>query len=457
MTDFEKFRMSSLDTAAVGLLEGAKTSGNVFTPQNAAVIGWADENAHFCFVEGFGETVFSVDPLAAPGENILPVAGSFSHFLGLILACKDTDPIRMAGGWTRSKFEETVEGRQLSMKQRSVLRALENTYHPPKIRDPYDYIRSIQADFDYKSLPLHPDYDEHCAYRPGPIRWRVCFNDSFFPSPSEGRNCREVPMGKSFSLGSEKWHIPAIYTCDKGYIVDCCTEIPPEGHNPFVAAALKIGSSTIHNYTENSLLWDPDSDSGWQARHVAEHYNLDLDKAWVIRRYRFSHRRKKDAPASSLSITLMPQPVKLPGPSFTVSGEGDTVEFNHPVTGAAHTLSVKAYSREALDPNFLYDPPCYYTLMSYSLSPELEARSFAVQDTAENDPLRQPRSASPVEAVIGSADGPAAVFFPVPKGKHHTVVSSLHYKPVDKVVWQMVFREKVAQDETVLLLDRGAQ
>lgn len=449
--------MSSLDTAAVGLLDGAETSTNVFTPQNAAIIGWANENAHFCFAEGFGETVFSVDPLAAPGENILPVAGSFSDFLGLILACKDTAPIRLAGGWTRRKFEEIVERLPLSMKQRSVLRALENTYHPPRITDPYGHIRSIQANFDYKSLPLHPDYDEHCAYRPGPIQWRVCFTDSFFPSPSAGRNCKEVPIGKSFSLGSEKWHIPAIYTCDKGYIVDCCAEIPPEGHNPFVAAALRIGSSTIHNYTETSLLWDPDADCDWTARRAVEHYALDPDKAWVIRRYRFSHRRKKNAPAFSLSITLMPQPVKLSGPCFTVSGEADTVEFTHPVTGTVHTLSVKSYSREALDPNFLYDPPCYYTSMSYSLSPELEESRFTIQDTVESDALRQPRNASSPEAVIGAADGPTAVFFPVPKGKHHAVVSSLHYEPADKVVWQMVFREKVAQDETVPLLDQRTQ
>lgn len=484
MRDYYKFRASSLDTADVGLHTGAETSGSVFTPQNATVIGWAGDS-HFCFVEGFDETVFSVDPSAAPGEYVQPVAGSFSDFLGLLTACKDTLPIRQAYQWSRGRFEEFVNNRRPSMKQRSILRALENTYRPPVIPDPYAYIRSIQAKFDYSALPLHPDYSEHCAFRPGTLRWRVCLGEDFFPDPGEGRTCRETAVGRSFTLGDEEWSVPAIYTCDRGIVVDCIARIcldkvrrftekwtglteqnltrqqqlELEAEQPFhtpVSAALKIGGNTLHNYTERTLRWNPLTDNHWPARKTAEHYGLDPENAWVIRRFTFSHKIKKDAVLTPLTMIIKPQPVKRPGSCFTVAGAGDSLEFTHPATGTVHTLTVEAYSREELDPNFLYDLPRHYTQMTYTIRPEPEENSVSIQDTLDNDPVRQVQGSVPDGAgIIGGADGPTAVLVPFPRGKRNqTAISALHYTPVSRVRWQLVFRERRGEDRTVPLLEQ---
>lgn len=481
MNDLQKFFSSSLDTADIGLETDLELESSVFTPTDARILGRANEHIHFCCCPD--GTILGVDRCAAPGENILPIAASFPEFLGLILACKGTYPLLRARYWSRMKFEAHAQTCTLSLKQRSILRAIENIYHPPKISDPYDALIAFQDGFDYDSIRLHPDYDEHCPIRPGKNTWSVTFDSDLFPYLPEGRPCKERVMEKSFTLGAEQWQIPAIYTCDKGIVVDCIEQIPLEAIRAFtekwqhldqaelsrrqklqmdaqrpgfgwMGAALKVGSNTIHNYTSHQLSWNPLECDNWKARMVCAHYGLDIEKAWVIRRYCFNHRIKKKTVLTPLSIQLRPEETSIPGPCFTAAAAGESLDFIHPVTGQSHKLTVLDFSREALDPNFLYNPPCHYCVLTYDLDPPLGRDQFLIQDTAENDPLRTPVGQAPEGAVvIGGADGPTAIFFTAPKSKlANAAASSLHYEPAEQVTWQLVFKEKRAEAVTVELL-----
>lgn len=479
MNDLQKFFASCLDTADIGLEANQTFQHTVFTPVNALVIGQHDHSIHFCQLDG--GMILAIDPNAAPGEAVIPVANSFSDFLGLILACKGVFPILQAMNWSSRKFADHLQNLPLSSKQKSILRAVENIYHPPKIRDPYAYLSSVREGFDFDSLALHPDYDEHCPVRPGKLKWMVCFNSDFFPLVPDGRVCKERPIDASFEMGGEQWHIPAIYTCDRGIVVDCIEKIPMEEVQTFLDnwknldstmlnrqqrllqdaqrpgfhwmdAALKIGSNTIHNYTSYQLSWNPFQCNDWKSRKICAHYGLDLEEAWVIRRYCFTHRIKKKTTWTPLSIHLKPEEISIPGPSFTADQQ--QIDFVHPISGQSHQLTVQNISQEALDPNFLYDPPCYYNVLTYKLEPPLSTDAFLIQDTVDNDPLRAPVGKTPDDAlIIGGADGPTALFFTPPKSKHpNTVASSLHYEPVDQVIWQMIFKEKKAGDLMVELL-----
>ncbi len=50
--------------------------------KGAEVIGWAGvDGIHCCFVKGFGEMVFAVNPSNLPGDHVHPLARSFEDFV----------------------------------------------------------------------------------------------------------------------------------------------------------------------------------------------------------------------------------------------------------------------------------------------------------------------------------------------------------------------------------------
>ena len=176
-TTYEKLKNSSLDISDLGLIIGMETSESVFTPLGATVIGWAGvDGIHFCFVEGFWETVFAVNPTAAPGKHIHPVAKNLSDFLGLILACRGTAAVARAWSWTKYDFQHFVDSTPLSRKQQSICSALKNGYSPSQICDPYAYLLDMRQDFDYTSLPLHPDFAEQTDPPPQSRHQKVRFD-----------------------------------------------------------------------------------------------------------------------------------------------------------------------------------------------------------------------------------------------------------------------------------------
>ena len=141
---YQKFRNSSLDTSAVGLTVGSEFSYYGATPENARVIAWAEVfGIHFCRKEG-SQCVYVVEPDAPKKSAVRPVAANFPEFMGLILACNHASVLWQAHELTRKEFEELILKNKPSMKQRSVLRAIGNIYHPPVIADPYSYIKNLR-------------------------------------------------------------------------------------------------------------------------------------------------------------------------------------------------------------------------------------------------------------------------------------------------------------------------
>jgi len=78
MTTYQKFVKSDIDLSALGF-ERRETNIPYFcTPKGARIIGWAGvDGIHYCFVRGFGETVFAVSPMNG-GDYVHPIARSFA-------------------------------------------------------------------------------------------------------------------------------------------------------------------------------------------------------------------------------------------------------------------------------------------------------------------------------------------------------------------------------------------
>lgn len=467
MTRYQTFRNSSLDTTDVGLVPGPATSDSVFTPAGAQVLAW-NGTGHFCLVEGFGEMVFAVIPDAPPGDCVHPVANDLADFLGLVIATRDAGLIAKCYGWSRAYFAEQVAAIRPTMKMRSVLRALENTYHPTAISDPYGYIRSVSRDFDYSRLPLHPDYFEWCPIRPGALRWNVGFRCDFCDYCAPAKAGQELPLGRQFQWAQEQWQIPAVYLCESGIVVDSLLEVSPEEIDEFTAKwenldrRLSIEEEMTRDL-ENPLnvpatghlmvngkpaplrqqyfaVWNPRKDNAWQARQTLEHYKLDRDKGYLFRRECFL-RRGKNPPIRTMELTLEAEPVSAPGQRFIAPEPGTGLEFTHPVTGSTRTLIVRSLTREALDPNFLSNSPCCYTRLAFDVEPPLDKELFQVVDCDPGDPI------------VRSPNAPAADFLTEkipPVG--HCAISSLRYAPAAQITWRMVFRQKEREDVAIPLL-----
>lgn len=141
---YQKFRNSSLDTSAVGLNAGPEYSRSGATPENARVIAWADHaGIHFCLKEG-SDAIYVVCPEAPKKNAVQKIAANFQEFMGLILACNHASLLWQAHTMSRKAFEDQLKALKPTMKQRSVLRAISNIYHPTVIADPYGYMKNFR-------------------------------------------------------------------------------------------------------------------------------------------------------------------------------------------------------------------------------------------------------------------------------------------------------------------------
>ena len=176
----------------------------------------------------------------------------------------------------------------------------------------------------------------------------------------------------------------------------------------------------------------------------------------------------------TISLSLEQGPAAIPGPRFTVSGAGDTVEFTHPVTGEAHTLTVVEYEAQEVDLSGMpdsegWDYPTHCTAMAYVVEPELPRRALTVRDNGQGDsprpkPLEElgamtaiggadgPASACSI-GIIGGADGPTVILLSSGKSGHpRGACSALRFEPPEKIEWRMVFYHQTVEGITLDLL-----
>lgn len=324
------------------------------------------------------------------------------------------------------------------------------------------------------------------------VVWKVYFQGSFWGHQSRDHAGKEIPMETKFQWGDTYWYVPAVYTCARGLVVDLCCQVPagrvqafldkwepvtaegreltPEERmtldleNPLDVAMdseLTLNGRRLRSTHVCGLCWNPcvPEDGDRPMRAAMEHYALDPKTGWILQRHMFPRGTKRRPELKNLSLTLRKRPARIPGPRFCVSAPGDTVRFSH--GQAEHTLTVQDYRRKVLEKTALLPGqllPNHYTVMTYTVEPELPNCEVTVCDCGDSD---QPRwrieDAVEQEAaaigIIGGADGPTAIILgqPEPEGGVHTACSALHFTPVEAVQWRLVFQERRAEEITVTL------
>lgn len=159
MTWLEKYEALSIDGRWIGLEKGDSEGGYFCTPVGARVIGW-ENGIHYCFIDGYGERVFAVNPETCCDKYVYPLAENFKDFLQLILACKATTAAEQIILWTQEQFNDFLVGEDNAVRpeQQAVLETIQRELGLEPMEEPYRYVRQLQASFDDSNLRFTSEY-----------------------------------------------------------------------------------------------------------------------------------------------------------------------------------------------------------------------------------------------------------------------------------------------------------
>ena len=158
---YEKYKNLKIDGSWIGLEAGAQTP-YFCTPIGAEIIGW-DNGIHYCFIKGFGDMVFCVNPEPCCDYNVYPIARNFCDFLGLILATGNTNILQQIIWWDKKRFEDFVNSPEeqeyrVRPEVQGVLSTIRKGIDIAPIDTPFEYIKDLQSNFPYEQIPFTNEY-----------------------------------------------------------------------------------------------------------------------------------------------------------------------------------------------------------------------------------------------------------------------------------------------------------
>ncbi len=490
---YNKFKRTDIDLAPLGLDTNGRGEPYFCTPRGARIIGWSGvDGSHCCLARGFGDAVFAVSPMNLRGEWVNPIAEDFGDFLRLLAACGDFAAIEQAHDWSREQFDAFLRENVPGEPQRRVIAELHEKLGIEPMKQPYEYIRSVQSSFDYGRIRYMDSGERHVPEEknPEPRDWRVYYGGGW--SGGGGHPGRELRIERRVRWMGEEWYIPALYICARGVVADICVGIDPrrvseftekwsldpesdssaltleqrmqlEAENPLelhVNVGLTVnGRGTNHESGCGCVYSGGDRDG--DAEYVREHYGLDAGGVWVLMRYSFPWATKRRPEIKSISLTLSGEDIRIPAAHFAVSEPGERVELTEPGSGKRHILTVKELTEELLpefgqrDPKLEY--PRRYRVLEYSLTPSarLDVIDAGEGDAARpKDGLGTSGAAVACVGIIGGAEGPTALILGVPEGTcARAACSSLYFELPERTEWLAVFRREVRGDIVLPLIE----
>lgn len=354
------------------------------------------------------------------------------------------------------------------------------------------------AELGIKQNSHDPDINGNIEHKPQ--KWEVYFDGNFWGHSGRQKPGKEITVQAHFNLNNKEWHIPSIYSCSSGLVIDFCIKIPTkhitnfinkwklspenngsnfseqqqeeiEAENPMtvnISFEIVLNGKTISCSHGCGLSWSPcfPEQNGIESNEACKHYGLDQDSGWVIWRAAFPWQTKRRPLLSSLNVTIKHDPINIIGSHFNVNIPGEHFEFKNPITNILHTVTVQEYEQQEIPANRFsdedYDFPSHFISMNYTISPDLDVESFLVRDCNSGDRPHK-KFCNPMEpqaisdccaiGIIGNAHTPTAITFGnSEQRKFHSACSSLHFEPVETVNWEIIFHKKPCQDMTIKLL-----
>lgn len=478
LTD-RQFLKAQIDLEPLGLIMDGPFEAYFCTPKGARIFARSGvDGIHFCFVRGFGETVFVVSPMNGRENCVHPVAKSFRDFLRLLLALHDAAAIEQAWQWNAAQLEEFEQKHPSSDEQLAALDKLVFTFHLRPMAEPWKYIHTVQTGFDYGKLRFSEDYyegDTEPSAQDTP--WQVVFEGDFWGG--RGKPGKEISLGVSFLWAGDEWLAPAVYVCKEGLVLDLCKRVPveklfsfrekwelsPDNDGSDWSEAKQICASAENPLEEDfraelivngemltckhgcALCWDPlyPEGNGLEEKRVRLHYKLDELDGWSVHRICFAWGREKKPALQTLVLRLAAQAAFLPGDQFQPERAGDTLTFRLPDSKMLHTLTVLDLQTQELT---AFGETLYTTELRYEITPPAAKKAVVLRDFAEAIRVSPQGDFSGCAfGVIGGADGPTVLAM----GKD-IVCSQVRREEKRRVTWTLMFREKRKECLQIMLL-----
>ncbi len=503
--DINTFMKTKIDLTLLGFDMNGDFELYYCTPKNAKILASSGiDGIHYCTIPQFGEIIFAVSPMNF-GDCVHPIARSFEDLLRLLLHCGDIAALKQCYAWDEEQYKAFLADCPVTEEQQAVLDEIKSKCGLEPIDDSFAYVKKLQAEFDLSKIPYTEDYydpEMNVAAPEVPTEWVVYYDCGYWTKNAKGKAGEEIAINKEFSWDDEIWHIPAVYSCSEGLVVDFCVEIEPQKEKAFIdkwypiikkvenisdelreqieqenplyinfCANLQVNGEPVIASHGNSINWIPDFclpdgvRCEREAKEVIRHYGLDETRVWSFHRWSCPWTTKRKPEIKSITLKLERDHVTIQGVHFRNPSVGDVITFVHPIHNTEHKLTVLEYEKQEFSAKGFqheeYEFPTHHTAMTYTLEPELSGKNFQVRDVLPNEqPKRGPKnqyepqpSYDACVGVIGGADGPTVIF--VSSGKNleqHSALSALHFEVTEDVEWKMVFREKLMKDfETDLL------
>ena len=159
MTMYEKYCQLEIDGRWVGLEKSDMCMEYFCTPIDATVIGW-ENSIHYCFIKGYRDMVFAVNPEPCVESYVYPLAMNFKDFLRLILACGSTTAVEQIIGWSKEQFEEFLHSdyNKVFPEQAEVLKIIKEGLKLLPMEEPYEYVKAVQAQYDDNKIKYSNEY-----------------------------------------------------------------------------------------------------------------------------------------------------------------------------------------------------------------------------------------------------------------------------------------------------------
>lgn len=150
MTMYEKYCRLAINGRWIGLEKSDMNIEYFCTPVDARIIGW-ENNIHYCFIRGYRDMVFAVNPETCVDRYVYPLAMNFKDFLRLILACGSTTAVEQIIGWSKEQFENFVvsEENAIRPEQQTVLNEVKTSLKLTPMDAPFEYVKSVQEQFNH--------------------------------------------------------------------------------------------------------------------------------------------------------------------------------------------------------------------------------------------------------------------------------------------------------------------
>ncbi len=492
---YNKFLGKQIDLAPLGIERREDNCPYFCTPKGASIIGWAGvDGIHYCFIRGFGEMVFAVRPMEIAPNYVRPISGSFEDFLRLLLACRDANILEQAWQWSEKDFYQALEG---SVSDQSVFEALDQIQNSMKLtpmEEPWAYLHQLQESFDYSKIKYTEDfYDPELNENAPQEEWAVYYDGTIYGHSGRDKAGTEIPVKKEFQYAGRTFLVPAVYSCAKGMVVDFCMRVELEKfqrywakwgdryeddlnrrernlsylENPLyfeLEPEVTVNGKVLKRRSGSGICYIPGDPSEPETRFLAEHYHLSEEYAWSVSRACFPWKSARRPAIKSLMLTMVQEPVKVPGAVFEVSGPGEQIDLKIP--GNPFTLTVKGYEPQTLDASMIspgeMEYPTCYTMMTYTLSPKPEEGTLSIQDLAECDQPKPKQAEHITEygsceaaaiGIIGGADGPTAMIVGAPQTEQEfAACSAPHFEPAQRIQWYPVLRVTEYEPATITLI-----